>query len=912
MKMPITHIKKRNGTIVPLDPSKIRDAIWKAAAAVGGQDRSRAEELSEKVVLYLHQKIQEVQNNGAEGYIPSVEDVQDLVEKVLIDDGHAKTAKAFILYREKRKELREAKALLGVEDDLKMSIHALKILEERYLLKDDNGRVTETPGQLFKRVAKAVARADLLFGASQEDAEKTEKEFYELLAARDFLPNSPTLANAGTQNQQLIASYVLVVPDRLQDIFETLQEAVLIHKSGGGTGFSFSHVRPKHDAVDAKHSVAAGPVAFLKIFDAALNEVQQWGRRKGANMAILRVDHPDVLEFIESKASKQVLQNFNISVGITTNFMNAFLNDEECRLINPRDRSIVKNIKARPLFDLICLHAWKGGDPGIVFLERLNWPENNPMPTLGQIESTDPCGEQPMLAYESSPLGSINLANHIRAEQQDIDWEKLRGSVHKAAHFLDNIIEVNVFPLEKVREKTKANRRIGIGVMGWADTLLLLGLPYNSNEAVALAEKTMQFMNEEAKKASVALAVVRGVFPNFERSMYSTGSAEDRLRNAGRTAIAPTGTISILAGCSQGIEPLFAICSIRKTLHFEFLEVHPFFEGIARHEGWYSEELMRKIASSHSVQHISEVPEQWKRIFVTAMDLSAENHVRMQAAFQKHLTGAVSKTVNLPATATAEEVREAFLLAWKLGCKGISVYRDASREEQVLTVPVQRPIFAMQEEEREWREKNKGFVAQLVPEAAAQRMRGRIYTRTGDAGETSFFTGERVKKCDCRIEALGAVDELNSAIGLVNASVGNEETAQKEIKQILERLQHDLFTVGAELALLTGSGNGVKGPKISGQHVKDLEQMIDNVQEKLVEQKSFILPGGTQLSAWLHFARTVARRAEREIVGLCDKVNVSSELLKYMNRLSDLLYVLARYANKEIMKEQQPIYKYMG
>ena len=1054
----IKQIKKRSGSVVPFDAKKITEAIWKAAEAVDGKDRERAEFLAAEVVHHLEEKFQED--------LPSVEDAQDEVEKVLIEFGHAKTAKAFILYRQKRKEMREARERLGINEETKISLNALKILEERYLCKDENGKVIETSSQLFRRVAHNISLADQKYG---QDAKKSEEEFFGLMTSFDFLPNSPTLMNAGTSIQQLSACFVLPIEDDIPQIFDSVKNTAIIHKTGGGTGFSFSRLRPKGDLVGTTGGIASGPISFMKVFDCATEQIKQGGKRRGANMGILRVDHPDILEFIGAKEKNTEINNFNLSVAITDAFMEAVEKNEDYDLINPRGKRVVGRLNAKHVFNLISMMAWKNGEPGVVFIDRMN--QFNPTPKLGPIESTNPCvagntlisthkgyirieeltketteietivdmrltsssdgialqslgtiktrvnavwksgiketykiktlsgyeliatadhkimtlkgwkevknltfnddlliqsgvglfntdynlhfsnritdtwskelgqivgwlvgdgwlrtgdkncrvgfvfsqedkeilnylkpiinklygkeineilrkngvfhlsyhakdfaeffqklgvkatrakdktvperilsspkeavigflqglftsdgtiafdktkhnryirltsksdellngvqllllnlgiksriyerhrnkrisfsyqnkqgelrlyesdgilyelqiskdmiprflshisllgqkhkgriedlkmaefyhtkfedriisvepdglkevydlaephthsfiangiivhncGEQPLLPYESCNLGSLNLVNFINAHKK-IDWNRLKVCVHKCTHFLDNVIDMNRYPLPEIKKLTEGNRKIGLGVMGWADALIKMELAYNDPEAVKLADEVMCFINLEAMKASAELAKKRGTFPNFKESIYDTGKTEDEMRNATRTTIAPTGTISILSSCSSGIEPLFAISYLRKTPQFELLEVNPLFEEVAKEEGFYSEELMRKIAGLGSIKHIEEIPEKWKRIFVTAMDLNPEDHVRMQAAFQKHTNNAISKTVNFPNSATVEEVAEVYRLAYKLGCKGTTIYRDGSRDVQVLNV----------------------------------------------------------------------------------------------------------------------------------------------------------------------------------------------------------------------------------
>jgi ribonucleoside-diphosphate reductase alpha chain len=669
----ISKITKRDGRIVSFDENKIADAILKALTAVKREDGDLARKLSAEVVRLLNERF--------EDKIPGVENVQDLVEEVLIKKGYADVAKAYILYRQKRTEIREQKKFFGVADDLKLGVNAIKVLKNRYLMKDYEGKVVETPSQMFRRVAKAVAKADLLYDG-KSDVEGTEETFYQVMVSREFLPNSPTLMNAGTRLGQLSACFVLPVEDSIEGIFTTLKHMALIHQSGGGTGFSFSKLRPAGDIVGSTKGVASGPVSFMTIYDAATNVIKQGGRRRGANMAILDVNHSDILKFVEAKSREGILTNFNISVAVTDQFMEAVEKDGKVELINPRSGKAEAKLRARHVFDLIVSNAWRTGDPGLIFLDEIN--RHNPTPQLGEIRSTNPCGEQPLLPYESCNLGSINLTKMVK--DGEVDWEKLRRTVRTTVHFLDNVIDVNKYPIKEIGEITRSNRKIGLGVMGYADMLISLGIPYDSEEALKTGEKLMKFIGDEATKKSVEIGEKRGAFPNFKGSLWEKRGYKT-IRNSTVTTVAPTGTISIIGGCSGGIEPIFAVAFVRNVMEgTRLLEIQPTFEKVAKERGFYSRDLMLKVAKTGSIQNMEEVPEDVQRVFVTALDIDPEWHVRMQAAFQKYVDNAVSKTVNLPNDATVEDVKRIYLLAHKLKCKGITVYRYGSKKGQVLSV----------------------------------------------------------------------------------------------------------------------------------------------------------------------------------------------------------------------------------
>ena len=589
------------------------------------------------------------------------------------------------------------------------SKNAMQVLEKRYLKKDNNGDCIETPSQMIRRVSDAIASADKIYGASDDDIKLLSNKFYEMIANKYFMPNSPTLMNAGNKLGQLSACFVLPVEDSLEGIFETIKNTALIHKSGGGTGFSFSRLRPKNSIVQTTKGVSSGPVSFMNVFNSATEAVKQGGTRRGANMGILRVDHPDILEFIDCKTDLTKLNNFNISVALTDKFMQAYLNNEDYELINPQTNSAVGKLSAKYVFDKIVHNAWKNGEPGIIFIDRMN--EDNPTPQIGQIESTNPCGEVPLLPYEACNLGSINLGLMIKDKK--IDWDLLENTVRIAIHFLDNVIDVNNYPLPQISQMVQNNRKIGLGIMGWAYMLMKLEVSYASDEGVNLAGQVMEFIDYVSKSESVELAKTRGRFNNFKGSLYdcenylynkfrgkSFGKIRDEqwgeldnqikingIRNATTTCIAPTGTISMIAGASGGIEPLFGLVFSRLILDkTEMLEINPIFKNYMESHGLYSQNLMSEISKEGSLAHINGINQNVKNIFVTAHDISPYYHIKMQSAFQMHTDNAVSKTVNFVESATEEDIKNTYLLAYENRLKGITVYRNNSRQFQPMNL----------------------------------------------------------------------------------------------------------------------------------------------------------------------------------------------------------------------------------
>ena len=690
----ITTIIKRDGRSTPFSVGKIELAIVKANNETHEFDFKEARRLSE-IVRDILEKVVGIRKEPV-----TVEQVQDTVEQVLMAGGHFNTAKAYILYRAENAKIRKVETALGVKNDLRLSINQLKVIERRYLVHDLHGKAAETPGQMFRRVAHTLAGVEKTASKKKKWAEM----FYEVMTKFEFLPGGRTLNNAGTPQNQLANCFVIPVEDSMEAIFDAVKWTALVHQSGGGSGFSFSKLRPRGDIVKkSSGGFSTGPVSFIKVFDIATRQVMQGGKQRGANMGILAVNHPDILEFINCKTEEGEISNFNISVGATDTFMKAVEQDKEFELVNPRTNKAVSIISARLLMDQIVSLAWRTGDPGMIYWDAIN--RNNPLlDSVGPIYATNPCGEQPLHPFDSCNLGSINLAAFVRegtTKKPELDWDRLGFVTRTAVRMLDNVIDACKYPLPQITKTVQENRRIGLGVMGWADLLLHMGIPYNSDEGVRLAGKVMKYVQEQSWIASEQLAQEKGAFPKWKESWFAKGfdpathkysqkNHPRKLRNVAITTIAPTGTISMAAECSSGIEPVFALSYNKNVVDSAGLTyVNAYFEQALRKEvgsnGKFNE-IVAKVAETGSVHNLDDVSDQIKKTFVTAHDVSWEWHVKMQAAFQKYTDNAGSKTINFPSNATVEEVRGAYILAWKLGCKGITVYRDKSKGTQVLSL----------------------------------------------------------------------------------------------------------------------------------------------------------------------------------------------------------------------------------
>lgn len=795
-----------------------------------------------------------------------------------------------------------------VKEKINLSDNALKVLERRYLMKDDNGKIIETPEGLFARVAINISLADRIYD-DKADIKKTAKEFYTMMADLEFMPNSPTLMNAGRELQQLSACFVLPIDDDMASIMQTLFDTVMVHKSGGGTGFSFSRLRPNGARIKSTNGTSPGPVSFIRMYNNTTEEVKQGGTRRGANMGILKIDHPDIINFIYAKEDNKAITNFNLSVAVTDKFMQAVLKGQYYNLINPhtkthftveqlaaiqeqshkdaaslrlssdnkkvidvhtneeigviRDGSVLLN--AKKVFDIIVKRAWANGEPGIIFIDRIN--EYNPTPAVGEIESTNPCGEQPLLPYESCNLGSINLAKFVK--KGEIDYERLSKVIHLSVHFLDNVIDMNKYPLKQIESMTLANRKIGLGVMGFADMMIMLGVPYNSEKGIKLGEKIMKFIDDESKKASVALAEKRGVFPNFKDSIYDKDSKNFKgrnllLRNATTTTIAPTGTISIICGASSGIEPLFAIAFKRSNiLHKgdELIEVNPLFEKIAKEEGFYSKELMKEVCEKGSIQEIEAIPRDVRKIFVTSHDISPEYHIRMQAAFQNYTDNAVSKTVNFPNSATENDIRKVYELAFELGCKGVTVYRDGSREEQVLNIMKSKESQAKKSQEEA--ERKEVLVKKSRPPVTFGATR-KIKTGCGNLYVTinQDEKGELFEVFNQMGKAGGCADSQAEAIGRLASLALRSGIHPKEIIKELKGIScHRPFGFGSARILSCADAIG----KAIEQHMQELGVKIPKPPEQ-ADLSSYTAPADERGSDNDEYS---VNPGERGVTGAC-------------------------------------------
>jgi ribonucleoside-diphosphate reductase alpha chain len=664
-------VRRRDGSLTSFDGTRIERAVERAARESGSTDPSLPQMIASSVMDELIER--------HPGRAPQIEEIQDLVERHLMLAGLDDVARSYVAYRRQRAEIREAKARLEVRDDLKLGLAAVTVLRERFLLKDDHGRPAESTGEMMDRAASHVAGAEDLYRPGSAGC--WSEEFSRLMRSLDFLPNSPTLMNAGTRLGLLSGCVVLPVEDSLASIFASLGHAALVHQAGGGTGYSFSHVRPAGDHVATTGGTASGPVSFLHVFDAAAGVIRSGGRRRGASMGVLDISHPDIGEFITAKRTEGALEYFNLSVGMPDSFLRAVEREGMHRLVNPRTGRVVARLPAVELFELICESAHDCGDPGVLFLDAIN--RANPLPGRGRIEATNPCGEVPLLPHESCNLGSINVARFTAGGA--VDWQRLTDVVHLAVRFLDDVIDVSRYPFPELEDAALASRKVGLGIMGLAELLASLRIPYDSDEAVRLGGRLAGHIRQEARRASAAPAHERGPFPPFAESTFARKGTPP-LRNAQLTSVAPTGTISLIAGTTAGIEPMFAIAYARNVLGRQLVETNALFDRTARDLGFYTEQLAADIAATGRVRDNPHVPADVRAAFPTALDLAPEWHLRMQAAIQRHVDAAVSKTINLPAEAAVDDVRHIFLTAWRAKVKGITIYRYGSKAGQVLTL----------------------------------------------------------------------------------------------------------------------------------------------------------------------------------------------------------------------------------
>lgn len=669
-------VLKRNEREQQLTVEKIADSIFLAAQDVGGTDRKLAERIAKEVIERIKKQYGRIK-------IVSTAEIGDMVERVLLEKTHYKTAKAYILNREKKRQIEQAKRALGVHDDVGLTYNALVVAKAKYLLKDEEGEVKETVAGMFGRTAKFLAKAE-----KKQDQKKWEEIFLQIMREQRFIPGGRTLANAGSANNQLANCFVMPMPDEIEGIFESLKESSILKKYGGGVGFTFGHIRPKGDTVSTTTGAAAGPVALMQLINDASDIYLQAGKRRSGNMVTLPITHPDILDFIHCKESGYNLPHINFSLAVTDKFIEAVKGNKDWELINPRNGKVTTKVSARGLMEEAARMAWKNGDPGLIFIDEIE--KYNPTPHVGPLETVNLCGEQPLLSYEACNLGSVNLAVHVADEVRtgpSLDWKKLEETIRLGVRMLDDVVSVCQYPLAKVTETVRGNRKIGLGVMGWADMLVKLRVAYDSKKALKLAEEVSGFVQKIGWDESAKLGKEKGSFPNFKGSLWQVRGYK-HFRNATVTTIAPTGSISMMAGASSGIEPHFALAYFRKSMgQYELPEVNADLVRAIKHvNGLYSTELMDEIARIGSIQKIEKIPPKIREVFVTAMDIKPETHVAMLSAFQKYTDNAVSKTINLPTTATVDDVMRVYMLAASLKCKGITVYRDKSRGEQVLNV----------------------------------------------------------------------------------------------------------------------------------------------------------------------------------------------------------------------------------
>lgn len=736
---PIKKIKKRNGAVVDFDQTKVTEAIWKAAQAVGGTNKEMATQISNQVTAVVEVFFKDEEN------VPTVEQIQDLVEKILIEGGHAKTAKAYIIYREKHKGIRDTQEdiLNGKTTKMPFSVNALRVLAGRYLQRDENGKVCENPEEMYARVAKALAEVEKDYGKNDEEIAKHKREFREVMENFEFTPAGRTIANAGGKTRLVANCIVLHAPDSMDGIFTTLHHAALLQQAGSGLGFPWHLLRPAGRLTTKTQGTASGPVSFMKAYNEAFGVIKQQGRH-GANMGVMRVDHPDILEFIESKWEEGSLVNFNISVSLTDEFMKQvkeqshepWLCEWNGKKMKPRrvirnERgafvdAIEENITAPELMDKIINAAWRNGEPGILFPDAAN--RTNPVPALGRLEATNPCGEQWLHDGDVCNLGSINLAKFVKNQQ--IDEENLARVTKIAVRMLDNVIDLSDFPVAKVNATFRNNRRLGLGIMGFADMLYQMRVAYNSPEGFAVAEKAMRIINETAKTYSEKLAEEKGCFPNWDISIFGPKGLNRKQRNAAKTTVAPTGSISMLFDCSSGVEPFFALAYYKEVMGGQkLMYVNPHLEKELKKHDLYRDEIIQEIQKTGTVQHITKIPAETRKVFVTSMDISADDHIKMQAAFQKHVDNSISKTINFPNSATREDVRKGYVMAWENGLKGCTVYRDGSRQEQVLNLHQEETVVESELQATEFE----------APEISGQPEQSRI-----EIEETTITTYEEV------------------------------------------------------------------------------------------------------------------------------------------------------------------------